>query len=97
LDLTELSATPGLYGTVTEYFVPLGVRYKRIYEQGPPMKTLQEIERAIETLPWRDRLRLYQDMPQLIGGDVESLDWQRWALDRFFQDDSPYDHVYDHV
>jgi hypothetical protein len=61
------------------------------------MKTLQEIEQAIETLPWLDRLRLYKDMPQLIGGDVEHLDWQRLALDRFFQDDSPDDQVYDHV
>jgi hypothetical protein len=64
---------------------------------GVPMKTLQEIEQAIETLPWLDRLRLYKDMPQLIGGDVEHLDWQRLALDRFFQDDSPDDQVYDHV
>lgn len=61
------------------------------------MKTLQEIEKAIETLPLRDRLRLYKDMPQLIGRDVEDLDWQRLALDRFFQDDSPDDHVYDRV
>jgi hypothetical protein len=37
------------------------------------MKMLQEIEQAIETLPWLDRLRLYKDMPQLIGGDVENL------------------------
>lgn len=61
------------------------------------MKTLQEIEQAIETLPLPDRLRLYKDMPQLIGRDVENLDWQRLALERFFQDDAPDDHVYDHV
>lgn len=61
------------------------------------MKTLQEIEQAIETLPLSDQLRLYKDLPQLIGRDVENLDWQRLALDRFFQDDSPDDHVYDHV
>lgn len=61
------------------------------------MKTLQEIEKAIETLPLRDRLRLYKDMPQFIGRDVEDLDWQRLALDRFFQDDSPDTHVYDRI
>ncbi|MBA3612671.1 MAG: hypothetical protein H0W49_07100 [Nitrospirales bacterium] len=47
------------------------------------MKTLQEIEKAIETLPLPDRLRLYKDMPLLIGGDIEDLDWQRLALDNF--------------
>jgi len=73
------------------------VRYKFMSGEEALMKTLQEIEKAIETLPWLDRLRLYKDMPQLIGGDVENLDWQRLALDRFFQDDSPDDHVYDHV
>jgi len=31
------------------------------------MKTLREIEQAIETLPLPERLRLYRDMPQLIG------------------------------
>ncbi len=61
------------------------------------MKTLQEIEKAIESLPLLDRLRLYKDMPQLIGRDVEDLDWQRLALDRFFQDDSPDDQAYDQV
>ena len=59
------------------------------------MKTLQEIEKAIETLSLLDRLRLYKDMPQLIGRDVEDLDWQRLAIEKFFQDDSPDDHVYD--
>jgi hypothetical protein len=62
-----------------------------------PMKTLQEIEKAIETLPLPDRLRLYRDMPLLIGREVEDLDWQRLALDNFFQDDSPDDQVYDQV
>lgn len=61
------------------------------------MKTLQEIGKAIETLPLPDRLRLYKDMPQLIGRDVEDLDWQRLALDSFFQDDSPDDQVHDQV
>lgn len=49
------------------------------------MKTLQEIEKAIETLPLPDRLRLYKDMPLLIGREVEDLDWQRLALDNFFR------------
>lgn len=39
------------------------------------MRTLQDIEKAIETLP------------QLIGRDVEDLDRQRLALESFFQDD----------
>ncbi len=51
------------------------------------MKTLQEIEKAIEALPLPDRLRLYKDMPQLIGRDVEDVDWQRLAVESFFQDD----------
>ncbi|HWQ68528.1 MAG TPA: hypothetical protein VN494_01010 [Patescibacteria group bacterium] len=61
------------------------------------MKTLQEIERAIEALPLLDRLRLYKNMPQLIGQDVEDVDWQRLAIEGFFQDDSPDDQVYDRV
>ncbi len=61
------------------------------------MSTLQEIEKAIETLPLPERLRLYKDMPQLIGRSVEDLDWQRLALENFFQDDSPDDRVYDQV
>ena len=61
------------------------------------MKTLKEIEQAIETLPLPQRLRLYKDMPQLIGHDAEDLDWQRLALDHFFEDDSPDDAVYDRV
>ena len=51
------------------------------------MRMLQGIEKAIETLPWPDRLRLYKDMPQLIGRDVEDLDWERLALESFFEDD----------
>ena len=53
--------------------------------------TLSEIEKAIETLPLPERLRLYKDMPQLIGRDLEDLDWQRLAIERFFEDDSPED------
>ncbi len=64
---------------------------------GETMRTLQEIEKEIEALPLPDRLRLYKDMPQLIGRDVEDLDWQRLAIENFFQDDSPDDHVYDEV
>jgi hypothetical protein len=59
--------------------------------------TLSEIEKAIETLPLPERLRLYNDMPQLIGRDVEDLDWQRLAIEKFFEDDSSDDHVYDQV
>ena len=62
-----------------------------------PMKTLHEIEEAIETLSLPERLRLYKDMPQLIGRDAEDLDWQRLALENFFQDDSPDDEIYDSV
>jgi hypothetical protein len=61
------------------------------------MSTVQEIEKAIEALPLADRLRIYRDLPQLIGRDVEDLDWQRLALERFFQDDSPDDEAYDGV
>lgn len=64
---------------------------------GESMKTLHEIEEAIETLPLPDRLRLYKDMPQLIGRDIEDLDWQRLALENFFKDDSPDDEIYDGV
>jgi len=55
------------------------------------MSTVQEIEKAIETLPLAERLRVYRDMPQLIGRDLEALEWQRLALERFFQDDAPDD------
>jgi hypothetical protein len=61
------------------------------------MSTLSEIEKAIGTLPLPERLQLYRDMPQLIGRDVEDLDWQRLAVERFFEDDSPDDQVYDQV
>ena len=61
------------------------------------MSTLQEIEKAIETLPLPDRLRLYKDMPQLIGRSTEDLDWQRLALQKFFEDDSPEDAAYDRL
>lgn len=63
----------------------------------PVMKTLHEIEEAIEALPLPERLRLYQDMPQLIGRNAEDLDWQRLGLKDFFRDDSPEDEVYDRV
>ena len=61
------------------------------------MKTLQEIENAIGILPLPERLQLYRDMPQLIGRTAEDLDWQRLALEKFFQDDSPDDAIYDRV
>ncbi len=61
------------------------------------MKTLHEIEEAIETLPLPEQLQLYKEMPQLIGRDAEELDWQRLAMERFFQDDSPEDQVYDRI
>lgn len=61
------------------------------------MKTLHEIEKAIETLPLPERLRLFKDMPQLIGRDVEDIEWQRLALERFFDDDSPEDRIYDQL
>ena len=57
-------------------------------------KTLHEIEAAIATLPLPERLRLYKDMPQLIGRSAEDLDWQRLGLENFFQDDSPDDLTY---
>ena len=61
------------------------------------MKTLYEIEVAIERLPLPERLRLYKDMPQLIGRNTEDLDWQRLGLEKFFRDDSPEDEIYDRV
>ena len=60
-------------------------------------KTLHEIEQAIGTLPLPERLQLYKDMPQLIGRDVEDLNWQRLGLEIFFQDDSPEDSAYDAI
>ncbi len=59
------------------------------------MSELERIEKAIEALPLSERLRLYGDMPQLIGRKVEDLDWQRLALENFFEDDSPDDQVYE--
>lgn len=61
------------------------------------MKTLQEIEDAIETLPLPERVRLYNDLPQLIGRGVEDLDWQRLAIERFFEDESTDDEAYDQI
>lgn len=61
------------------------------------MSTVQEIERAIEALPLTERLRLYKDMPQLIGRDTEDLDWQQLGLEHFFEDDSPDDQAYDEI
>ena len=61
------------------------------------MKTLHEIEAAIETLSLPERLRLYKNMPLLIGRDAEDLDWQRLGIEGFFEDDSPDDQVYDGV
>jgi hypothetical protein len=58
------------------------------------MSTVLEIEQAIEALPLAERLRLYKDMPQLIGRGIEEIDWQRLALEKFFEDDSPDDEVY---
>ena len=62
-----------------------------------PMTTVQEIEKAIEALPLADQLRLYRDLPQLIGSAPEELDWQRLAIEEFFKDDSPDDSVYDSI
>jgi hypothetical protein len=59
------------------------------------MSTVQEIEKAIEQLPWPERLKVYCDLPDLIGRSPEDLDWQRTGLDTFFADDSPDDAVYD--
>jgi len=61
------------------------------------MSTVREIEAAIEKLPLPERLRLYKDMPQLIGRSAEDLDWQRLGIEKFFQDDSPDDRVYDSI
>jgi len=57
------------------------------------MKTLQEIEQAIEMLSLPERLRLYKDLPRLIARDPEDLDWQSVALENFFQDESPDDEM----
>jgi hypothetical protein len=62
-----------------------------------PMTTVQEIEKAIEALPLADQLRLYRDLPHLIGRAPEELDWQRLAIEEFFKDDSQDDAVYDNI
>ena len=59
------------------------------------MTTIQEIEKAIELLPLADQLRLYRDLPHLIGRDPEDLEWQRLTVEEFFKDDSPDDAAYD--
>jgi hypothetical protein len=61
------------------------------------MTTVQEIEKAIEALPLADHLRLYRDLPHLIGCAPEDLDWQRLAIEEFFRDDSTDDAVYDSI
>ena len=67
------------------------------YAQSMAMSKLQEIEKAIELLPLADQLRLYCDIPHLIGRDREDLEWQRLAIEEFFKDDSPDDAVYDSI
>lgn len=61
------------------------------------MTTIQEIEKAIELLPLADQLRLYRDLPHLIGRDPEDLEWQRLAIEEFFKDESPDDAAYDTI
>lgn len=61
------------------------------------MTTIQDIEKAIESLPLADQLRLYRDLPHLIGRDPEDLEWQRLAIEEFFKDDSADDAVYDGI
>lgn len=59
------------------------------------MTTIKDIEKAIESLPLADQLRLYRDLPHLIGRDPEDLEWQRLAIEEFFRDESPDDDAYD--
>lgn len=61
------------------------------------MTTIHEIEKAIELLPLADQLRLYRDLPHLIGRDPEDLEWQRLAIEEFFKDDSADDDTYDSI
>ena len=61
------------------------------------MTTIQEIEKAIESLPLADQLRLYRDLPSLIGRDPEDLEWQRLAIEQFFKDESEEDSLYDSI
>ena len=67
------------------------------YAQSMAISKLQEIEKAIELLPLADQLRLYRDIPHLIGRAPEDLEWQRLAIEEFFKDDSPDDAVYDDI
>ncbi|MEX0689246.1 MAG: hypothetical protein WD072_11340 [Pirellulales bacterium] len=39
------------------------------------MTTIQEIEKAIESLALADQLRLYRDLSHLIGRTPEDLEW----------------------
>lgn len=55
------------------------------------MTTRQEIEKAIQALPLAEQMRLYHDLPQLMGRTAEDLDWQQVGFRAFFQDDSPDD------
>jgi hypothetical protein len=40
------------------------------------MTTIHDIEKAIESLPLADQLRLYRDLPHFIGREPEDLEWQ---------------------
>ncbi len=62
-----------------------------------PVSTVQEIEKAIGQLPWPERLRVYRDLPDLIGRKPEDLEWQRAGLETFFADDPADDSVYDNL
>jgi len=61
------------------------------------MTTIHDIEKAIESLPLADQLRLYRDLPHLIGRAPEDLEWQRLAIEEFFKDDSSDDAAYDGI
>ena len=61
------------------------------------MTTIQEIEKAIESLPLAEQLRLYRDLPHLIGRAPEDLEWQRLAIEEFFKDDAADDTAYDSI
>ena len=55
------------------------------------MRTVQEIEKAFDSLSLADQLRLYRDMPELIGRAPEDLEWKRLAIEDFFEDDAEDD------